>query len=211
MTDPAPVIVDIVGSRGLDDRRAAQDAIRQTFSQVDRHLSPARPLWATVGDEFQVVYDDLADAVSATALVRLLSAGRFDCRFGIGLGPIRTLEQGEVGPIDDGDGWYRARRAIDSVERLQSRGHPWLRTWAVLGDDDPRAALVQSHLTTREHIITRLKAKESRITAASLTGTTQVDIARSEKMSQSAVSQRLNTSGGAALLHAERILRSELR
>lgn len=178
---------------------------------VDQHIPPVRPLWATVGDEFQVVYDGLGEALRATALVRLVGAGRFDCRFGVGLGAIRTLEEGERGPIEDGEGWYRARQALDEAAQLQAHGHPWLRTWATLADSDPRGSLVHSYLTTREHIIARLKAKESRITAASLMGTAQVDIARAEKMSQSAVSQRLRTSGGTALLHADRALLGGLR
>lgn len=206
MLTVAPTIVDIVDSRSLTDRRGVQSAIREVFSQIHQHIPPVRDLWATVGDEFQAVYRTAPEALRATALVRLLAAGRFDCRFGVGVGPVRTIEEGEAGPIDDGDGWYRARLALEEVERMQSHGYPWIRTWITLANDDPTQASLRAHLTTREHIINRMKAMESRITASTLMGITQVEIARAEKVSQSAVSQKLDLSGGSALLHAERSL-----
>lgn len=206
MSAVAPLILDIVDSRDLTNRSDAQDAIREVFTQVDRHVPPARDLWATVGDEFQAIYHSAPDALRATALVRLLSGGRFDCRFGIGVGSVRTIEQGELGPIDDGEGWYRARLALEEVERMQSHGNPWMRTWITLADGDPAQAPLRSYLLTREHIINRMKAMESRIAANSLIGAAQVEIARAEKISQAAVSQKLSVSGGAALIHAERSL-----
>lgn len=89
---------------------------------------------------------------------------------------------------------------------MQSHGYPWIRTWITLANDDPTQASLRAHLTTREHIINRMKAMESRITASTLMGITQVEIARAEKVSQSAVSQKLDLSGGSALLYAERSL-----
>lgn len=212
MAPVAPVIIDIVGSRHLEDREAAQAQIREAFGRVERRVAPVRSLWATVGDEFQIVYSTVADAVRATAIVRLLADGEFDCRFGIGYGSIRTIEEGEFGPIDDGEGWYRARLALEEAERMQSHGHPWLRTWATLIDEgrtESEQSVTRAHLTTRDHIISRMKAKECRIAAAWLLGSTQKQIASEEKVSQAAVSQKLEISGGTALAHADYLLTSE--
>lgn len=203
----APVIIDLVGSRHVEDRKAVQAQMREVFMRVDSIVAPVHPLWATVGDEFQVVYSNAPDALQATAAIRLLSSGKFDCRFGIGQGEIRTIEEGELGPIDEGEGWYRARLALEEAERMQSHGYPWLRTWAAFteeGREDLNQTLARAHLTTRDHIISRMKAKESRIAAAWLLGVTQKEIAREEKISQAAVSQKLEVSGGAALAQANR-------
>lgn len=199
----APVILDIVGSRQVADRPALQAAIHAAAERVAEAIPPATELWATVGDEFQVVYRTLPEALRATALMRLWGQGQFDCRYGIGLGQIRTISRGPRGPIDEGEGWERARLALTEVERMQSHGSPWLRTWAVGAEPAP---LTCSYLTTRDHIISRMKAREARIAAQWLAGATQTEIARAEKISQAAVSQRLDTSGGSALAQADRIL-----
>ena len=205
---PAPVILDIVGSRRSPDRAALQAEIHAAAEEVAEAIPPLEGLWATVGDEFQVVYRTLAEALRATALMRLIGGGRFDCRYGIGVGDVRTIDRGPRGPIEEGPGWERARRALEEVTRMQAHGSPWLRAWAVLDDGAPglAAQVTAAYLTSREHIISRLKAREARIAAAWLAGATQTEIARAEKISQTAVSQRLQASGGAALAQAERVL-----
>ena len=166
-----------------------------------------RSLWATVGDEFQVVYGELSEAIRATAIARLMSTPEADLRFGIGYGEVRTLARGALGPIDDGSGWYRARLALQEVERMQAHGYPWLRTWAALSDEDStEQSVTRAHLTARDHIIGRMKAKEKRIAASWLSGANQKEIAREEKISQPAVSQKLEVSGGAVLAHAHDVL-----
>lgn len=223
MKHAVPVIIDLVGSRVLSDRHVAQSHVRQVFELIEP-VAPAHvPLWATVGDEFQVVYHRLDHALRATALVRLLAEGAFDCRFGIGVGPIRTIEQGPKGPIDEGEGWYRARHALDECERMQTHGQPWMRTWATLTDPTTQPVkpanlpagtpntekAVQAYLMTRDHVIGRMKAKESRIAAAWLMGVPQQEIARQEKLSQPGVSSRLANSGGTAIVQADRIFSNE--
>ncbi len=203
----APVIIDIVGSRNLADRKGMQKQIHAIFSRVDEAIAPRRELWATVGDEFQVVYASASEAVRATAIARLLCTQEADLRFGIGYGEVRTVARGEFGPIEDGSGWYRARLALQEVERMQAHGYPWLRTWATFGEEQgSEQSLTRTHLTTRDHIISRMKAKEKRIAASWLSGVSQREIARAEKISQSAVSQKLDISGGASLAHSYHIL-----
>lgn len=207
----APIIIDIVGSRTIADRAALHEQILSIFDRVESALPSRVPLWATVGDEFQIVYDSLDHAIAATALARLLSTGDVDLRFGIGLGEIRTIASGTRGPIDDGPGWYHAREALDELTRLQSHGHPWLRTWVSIDDAayDHCPQLARALLTSRDHTISRMGIKDKRMTAAWLMGATQQEIAREEKMSQAAISQRLETSGGTAILHVTNILNVE--
>lgn len=198
MNPVAAVIVDIVRSRAAPDRAASQAAVRETFARVDRVVAPTVPLWATVGDEFQVVYPHVAASLRATTLVRTLLP-EVDCRFGIGAGEVRDVETAAGGHvIQDGSAWWHARDAITRLHAMQERGHPDLRTW-FHGDDPDQQALVDAFLASRDHILSRMKARERRIAARYLTGTAQTEIARDERISQSAVSQTLARSGALAL------------
>lgn len=207
MVAHVPVIFDIVGSRTLTDRAATQEHIIETFETIDAQITPIRPLWATVGDEFQAVYRTISDAIQATSLVHLLLTSGAELRCGIGHGEITQLPDPAGRGIDDGEGWYQARDALEELAERQGHGFPWLRTWATLSSAAKAdESLIRSHLTMRDHVINRLKAKEKRITAGWLLGHTQKELSRVEKVSQSAISQTLRTSGGAALAHAHLIL-----
>lgn len=211
MVVACPIIIDIVDSRNLPDRIDAHNAVLAAFTTVGDLFSPHREVWPTVGDEFQVVYSTLAHAVIATGLVRLLISEEVDLRFGIGHGEIRTITESEAGPIDDGPGWYSARDALDHVGRMQAHGHPWLRTWVSVSEeaDNLSQMMTRAHLTTRDHIISRMNSRERRITAAWLRGSTQSEIARREKMSQAAISQRLVACGATAIAHAQELFDRE--
>lgn len=205
MEAAVPVVLDIVGSRDLPDRAHTQRQIHKAFEKIADRTHPLVPMWATVGDEFQVVYATIRDAIRATALVRLLAGDEFDVRFGIGRGAISTIEQGSAGPIEDGEGWYRAREALEQCTKLQAHGQPWLRTWAQGLASEEAVILLQGYLTMRDHVIGRMKAREKRIAAAWLMGASQEEIARQEKLSQPAVSMALAKSGGSSIIHAEKI------
>lgn len=194
MSTVAAVIVDIVRSRAAHDRAASQAAVRDTFARVDEIVRPETPLWATVGDEFQVVYADTAASLHATTLVRTMLPD-VDCRFGIGAGEVRDVERAASGHvIQDGSAWWHARDAITRLHAMQERGHPALRTW-FHGDDREQQDLANAFLASRDHILSRMKVRERRIAARYFSGIAQTEIARDEKISQPAVSQTLARSG----------------
>ena len=194
------MIVDIVASRRLNDRPAAQRAIRDAFADAAAIASPTRALWATAGDEFQIEYATPSQAFAATGFVRIaLAASDLDVRFGIGAGDSRVIEHGERGDVLDGSAWWRAREAIEEAERRAGRSGS-ARTWA-LGEgitDADRAALL-----LRDQVIAQLAPREHRIAAALLTGRTQKQIAVAEQISQSAVSQAAARSGVNTLVHVQ--------
>lgn len=193
------LLVDIVRSRDLPDRANAQTLVRESFAKAEEIVPPVRPLWATAGDEFQAVLANTADAVAVTTLVRVLLPEGIDCRFGIGEGEIHDIDAAaEDRPIQDGSAWWNARTAIDRVHGMQQHGHPDLRTWSV-GQDEAAAAAVNAFLAARDHILTRMKPRERRLAAAYFRGRAQDEIARDEKISQSAVSQALGRSGARAV------------
>lgn len=202
------VLVDIVRSRDAADRAGAQAAVRRAFELADAVVPPVQALWATAGDEFQVVYADPAAALLATTLVRTTLPDGLECRFGVGVGEIRDVETSASGHvIQDGSAWWHAREAIDAVHDMQQRGHPALRTW-IRGGDRAQEAAFNAFLSVRDHVLSRMKARERRIAAQYLAGTAQIDIARRESISQPAVSQALSRSGALELRLALDALRS---
>ncbi|MGO4536109.1 SatD family protein [Leifsonia sp. 2MCAF36] len=193
------LITDIVGSRDLANRSAAQDEIRAVFARADRSFPPEESLWATVGDEFQARYPDLGAALGAIALVRLSLPEGLDCRFGLGVGEATEIEPGRDGnAIQDGSAWWRAREAIVTAHRRQDRGQPSVRTWFV-AEDSSLTAAANALLLQRDHTIGRMKARERRLAAGLLEGRTQTELAQQERIAQPAVSQTLHRSGAIAL------------
>lgn len=193
MHDVAAVILDVVGSRNLDDRVAAQRAIADAFAQVNAMVAPVRTAWPTFADEFQVIYRTLDDACAATGLVRLALADAVDVRFGIGVGDSREVGPGATGPVLDGDAWWRARNAIEEAEKRGARSGT--RTW-VEGEGSVPANV---SLLLRDHLISAMRPREKRITLQLISGRTQREIADSEGITQAAVSQAAKKSGAATL------------
>lgn len=204
MQDAVGIIADIVGSRDLTDRPAAQQAITAAFRAAEDDIPALRSAWATVGDEFQLIAATWQDALRITLRVQVLLPEGLRLRFGVGSGQIHTIDEGNTGPIQDGTAWLNARRAIDDVAQAQER-----RDEMLTGFHSAEPALdtaVGAQLVLRDHIIDRMKTRERRIFAALLTGATQQEAARSEKISQAAVSQALHRSGAMALLDADALL-----
>ncbi|GAA2042140.1 SatD family protein [Yaniella flava] len=201
MAHAVGIIADIVGSRAMADRAAAQRAILATFEQVERAVPPRRSAWATVGDEFQLICDNWQDALRITLRTQVLLPDDIQLRYGIGLGQINTVDEGEAGPIQDGTAWLHARDAIQDVEARQERLDD-SRTGFRTDDDDLTGALT-TQLLLRDHVVARMKARERRLLAALLFGATQKEAAQAEKISQAAVSQALHRSGAMALLDAD--------
>ncbi len=202
------IIVDIVASRELDDRGAAQRAVLAALESASAGVAVVQAPWATVGDEFQVLVASVADALRITALTRLTLPEGLECRFGIGAGDVRQIDEGRSGPIHDGSAWWCARDAIDEVGRIEQRSAPYCRTWfrADASDSSISADLVNAHLLVRDLVIGDMSPRARRLTAGALLGTPQTELARAERISQSAVSQNLRKSGGAAVLAAHRVL-----
>lgn len=192
----AAVIVDIVGSRTLGDRGAAQSAVRTAFAAADEQAPPHTPLWSTVGDEFQAIYPDAASAAIATTVARLALADGYDVRFGIGLGRSTVIDDPERA-IYDGSAWWNARTAIEEAERRGQKSAT-ARTWA--RDDAGDAHALTPALLLRDHVITSMRPRERRIAAGLIAGRFQAEIAEQEGVTQSAVSQSARRSGANALV-----------
>ncbi|HWL37165.1 MAG TPA: SatD family protein [Frankiaceae bacterium] len=220
------VIGDLVGSRRAVDRAALQQTLRAALLLANVTWTAADPLTPTVGDEFQGTYDNLMAALDATLLVRVSMPPPFDVRFGIGIGAVTWVDDEPGGAFrrQDGQAWWLARDAIDHVAGGARRRHvpSTLRTWvaAAAPDDvpdgrtrsdveiplDQRIAAINAFLTTRDHLVSGMDARDRRILQRLLVGWQVQEIAEAEEVSPSAVSQRVQRSGAGAIMYARAAL-----
>lgn len=219
LTEPAVVIGDLVGSRRAHDRVALQDELVTALDAANETCHPVEPLEPTIGDEFQGVFANVTDAVRATLVVRARMRAEHDARFGVGIGSIARLGERATGAVQqDGPGWWVARDAIDFVaDAARSRGIPRsVRTWigvaqpehergqvlfpfVVQHSEDPQTRALNAYLVVRDQLVSQMDDRDRRILAGLLEGRSVTDIAETEGISPSAVSQRSHRSGAAAL------------
>lgn len=206
------VTADIIGSRRLDDRVAAQRTLDDAIARVEHAVPLAvRPLRPTVGDEQQAIYPGLDEALAALLLLQLALPEGVECRFGLGLGEIGMVPAAG-GDIPDGPGWWAARAAIDHLHALQQRRAPTARTWVSAAADAPddvhtRVRRANAYLLARDELVVTMSERTRRLTYGRCLGRTQRDLAAEEGVTQSAVSQALATSGAAAVVEGFRQLR----
>lgn len=197
------IIADIVGSRALPDRAAAQRELEAAIDRVEQDVPRAvHTLTPTVGDELQGEYLRLDDALAATLLIRLTLPDGIECRFGIGVGAATTVPSAG-GELQDGPAWWAARAAIETVDRLERRRAPRARTWVVAApeeDEGVRIDLANAYLLARDQLVGAMSERARRLTYGRCTGVTQKELARREGITQSAVSQLLTTSGAPAVV-----------
>lgn len=208
------VIADIVGSRELDDRSAAQRALDDTIAEVesDRPLA-LQPLTPTVGDEQQAVYRELTDALTSLLMIQLRLPDDLAFRFGIGVGEVRAVDSVH-GELADGPGWYAARAAIETVHAREQRAVPRTRTWIVgaPGQDEVMPAVIaaaNAYVLVRDELVGAMTARERRLTYGRLIGRSQQELAAQEGITQPSVSKSLRSAGAAALIEGLAALRGE--
>jgi DNA-binding CsgD family transcriptional regulator len=206
------VVADIVGSRKLDDRTAAQRILDDTIALVERDLPLAeQPLMPTVGDEQQGVYRELEDALVSLLMIQLRLPDGIAFRFGIGLGEVRSVDSVH-GELADGPGWYAARAAIDTVHAREGRAVPRTRTWIVgaPGQDEVMESTIaasNAYLLVRDELVGAMSERERRLTYGRLVGRSQLELAEQEGISQPSVSKSLRNAGAAALIEGLAALR----
>lgn len=198
----AQVIGDLVGSRQVADRRSLHRALKSVLDRVNEQIPTQQGFRITVGDEFQGSCGELGQALRATLLIRVGMAEWTDVRHGIGWGAVQALDE----QVQDGPGWWAARAAIEEVKLAEAR--PAIRSArtffrAAPGSPDTIAgaeAAVNMALMGRDHLVGMLSQRSMRLLAGMLAGQTQQELAESEGISASAVSQRVRHDGLGVLL-----------
>lgn len=207
----AAVIADIVGSRRLADRSAAQRALVKVLDRAAAGLDLLQPPEATVGDEFQAISPTLDEALTLTLRIQLLAPDGLSLRFGVGLGEIRPVEAGGARRIQDGPAWWSARAAIEDAHRAEDRVS-FIRTRVELPADESAARaggqhLLNAMLALRDQAVSRMQERPRQVLADLIGGATQVEAARAHGVTQAAVSS-VARGTGAGVLEAQRLLTS---
>ena len=189
----ATLIGDVVGSRTVADRAGAHRLLNKALRGVAKDA--VDPPAFTVGDEFQGAFASVGLAIAAALSLRLAVAPDIDVRFGIGWGTVTMLD--ETAGIQDGPGWWAAREAIEWTASAQRQpGLALVRTsYRVNHDGRADVDAVNAALFCRDHLLGSLDDRSTRIVKALLDNQTKKDIAASEGISPSAVSQRASRDG----------------
>lgn len=202
---PIAVIADIIGSRLLADRESAQRTLDAAIATAEADCPLARqPFRPTAGDEQQAVYDTLEAAMASTLLLQLALPDAVSFRFGIGVGTLAPIPSA-AGEIPEGPAWWAAREAIDTVHAKQRRAAPSARAWVVGGGDETDemtipVPLANAYLLARDHIVSSMSERIRRLTYGRCLDRPQKDLAESEGITQSAVSQALTGAGASAIV-----------
>lgn len=208
------VLADIVGSRRLPDRVAAQRVLDDVIAAVERALPtpirPLRPLRPTTGDEQQAVFATLDAALAFILQLQLALPDGLEFRFGIGIGRIGAVASSS-GDLTDGPGWWAARAAIDVVHAKQNRTIPSARSWIVAAPEEDSSmhaivAFANAYLLARDELVGAMNERARRLTSGRLRGLTQRELAQAEGITQPAVSQALSSVGAASIIEGYRAL-----
>ena len=208
----AAVIADVVSWRRTPDRAAARRRIASVLDAGNERFDPVTPLRITVGDEYQGSFASVGEALRATTWLSLaLASGEdedaLDVRHGVGWGAAEVLERDPL--FEDGPAWWVARDAIDHVEARSRRpGQAARRTsyQRAEGVPGPEPALVEALLICRDQVMGSLSSRSQRLLLGLLDDRTQAELADSEEISPSAVSQRVRHDGLAAMLEVDHLL-----
>ena len=203
------LIGDLVGSRRSSSRTEVQQHLVDALAIANEATTSVQALAPTIGDEFQGVYADVGTALRASLVVRLALPEDVDCRCGIGVGTLEIVGTSEYGRTQDSPAWWAARDAIVEAKRRESGQNKLLRSWYAVsetGGGRPDADLVNALLLCRDELVSRLDGRQRRLVLGVLRGTSQKELAASEDISPSAVSQSLRRAGAFAVLGATDLL-----
>ncbi len=203
----ATVIGDVVGSRDAGSRSGLHARLEELVAHVNESTSPLVPLRITVGDEYQGCWATLGEALSAVRTLRLDGLPQVDLRHGIGWGEVAVLA--ESPRVEDGPGWWAARAAIEyAATEARRAGLRHVRSAYRCADGaaGPDEASVNAALVLRDQMLGGLSDRSLSVLRGLLDGRTQREIADDERISASAVSQRVRADGLAVLVAAEEML-----
>jgi SatD family (SatD) len=204
----ATLIGDVVGSRAATDRSVLHGQLVSLLAEANERLRPAVPLRVTVGDEYQGCFETTGEALHATLWLPLHLAPQADVRHGVGWGSVAVLADDPR--VEDGPGWWAARAAIESVKADSSRAAKrHLRTSYHLdgGTEGPDPGALNAALLCRDQMVGSLTDRSLRLLRGMVDGYSQAELAASEGVSASAVSQRVRRDGLAVIVQSDELLR----
>jgi hypothetical protein len=207
----ATIIGDVVRSRDASDRSVLHTSLAGLLEEANTALTPLVPLRITVGDEFQGCFATVGEALHATLWLRLQLAPQAELRHGVAWGSVAVLADDPR--VEDGPGWWAARRAIELVKLQADRtATRHRRTAYERADEDgsrdgPDPGPINAALMCRDEMVGSVSERSLRLLRGTLAGRAQAELAADEGISPSAVSQRVRNDGLAVIVAADELLR----
>lgn len=195
------LVGDVVSSRSHPEQALMLESLRKGLKRVNSKIPALQPLRPGSGDEFQGLYQNLADALKANMVLPLELAGQLEVRVGIGQGCVEVLSDQPIPQQQSGPAWWFAREAIDEIKAL-IKGWPAGTRSRFRSDDDALTGLVNAFLICQDQIISRMDKIDARITTGILAGARQKELEKALGITQSTISARQRLNGPAALARA---------
>ncbi len=194
----AALIGDMVGSRHAPNRDELQRAMAGVLEQVGAVVG-GEPVF-TIGDEFQARFDTLTAAIEASAQLHIRSLPMTELRIGIGWGEL-VMDDPQRFPFgQDGPCWWRAREAIESVDRsARSRG---ARVRTALRSASPLDSALNGYLLLRDTLLAGFDEVDALIAIGLIEGRSQTELASGLGINKSSVNRRAHTHGILAVVGA---------
>jgi len=182
----AALIGDMVGSRHIKNRQAAQKQLKQILSNLnaDRdQLALVSPFTVTLGDEFQAL---LSNTQNIWKAIWAIEAALYPVklRYAIGLGEIHTQIDPDKAIGMDGPAFHLAREAMSE---LKTSGNSFSIKGELSCKDvvDPALALLSLHCD-------KWRGNRIQVFAGRLAGTRIDALSKSLSISEQAVYQNIN-------------------
>ncbi len=110
------IIADLIGSKKIENRHAAQEQIKEALDYINQKYKKqiASKFSLTLGDEFQGLLTTGENIFQIIDEIDI-KIPAYPCRFGIGLGTMATAINPEQSLGADGEAYWKAREAIEYV------------------------------------------------------------------------------------------------
>lgn len=197
------VIADVVESRRLEKRGAAQQSLQKLLAFLNEMHAESilSPFSLSRGDEIQalLVRADIVPDVLWEVAFRFPHAA---IRFGFGLGELST-PLSAVPMQTDGPAWWSARTAVDNAAATRRNGGVWMG----FGSDD---RVLTAFSTLLAHIRSRLTQRQRSVLELLRAGADMVQAADQLRITKQTVSSIVAAAGWRAYQEGEDALRSVL-
>ena len=191
------IIGDIIDSKKIKNRAEVQSTMIKTFQEINQECSGliVSKFTLTIGDEFQALLKPARDVWQLLDLLAVRISGPF--RLGLGYGEIRTQIDPDQSLGADGEAFWRARDAIQTVhvQNWNGRCHVLFK-----GGHNKQDTLLNSLILAAETIKAQWTHSQAELFGALMkAGIYHVDfnqksIAEELGLSESALSKRLTAS-----------------
>lgn len=209
------IIGDIKNSKQLNKRKKVQDELNLVLNEINKQYESmiSAKFMITLGDEFQGLLHEGAKVLDIIEEIQR-EMYPIQIRFGIGVGQITTEINAEMAIGADGPGYYKARKAIETLKSCEQKSKTQPSDIRIEIEDDEHSiadlvntifslmAVIQSSWTERQREII-WKYEEC--------GESQTECAVRLGVSQSTVQRSLMTSDYYAYKNAKETVNTVLK